>query len=285
MNLKQFQAIILSSCLVFVALPNYQTSFSIPSSFRLERQGNGVQLYKRIDKNGYPELLQVVDLQAGARVVFWVENTINAQQQLPDPTFQRNLLTVIWRRFRQQYSNAFSLCSGAFFGWYTPTTARLPFPLKINNQIKSYGYGEDKYDQWLLALYRNNAVLKPYKRPSNVPASLAQAANIIVGLAPQCNKDGLGHKSVGRTYIAVKDTPAKGANSGDGIYETILIYQGNCTEKQAYNTLKSCGAAQIMMLCGGPVAQLVCQNKFYKLTEEKLPQTIGVIEATSYAVH
>ncbi|MFK7799271.1 MAG: hypothetical protein AB8E82_17610 [Aureispira sp.] len=284
MTFKQFQAIILSSCLLFVAQINYNAPDLMPSSFKLERQGNGVQLYKRIDRNGYPELLQVVNLQAGARVVLLAESPINGRQKLPDPTFQRNLLTVIWKRFRAQYPHAFSLSSGAFFGWYTQTTARLPFPLKINNQIKTYGYGEDQYDQWLLALYKKNAVIKPYKRSSNIPSSLARAANIVVGLGPRCNKDGLGDQSVGRTYIAVKDSPIGGTTRGDGIYETVLIYQGNCTEKQAYHALKSCGGAQIMMLCGGPVAQLVCQGKFYKLTEEKLPQTIGVIEATSYAV-
>lgn len=287
MNSKQFRYIILSSLLLAIAQLNYYPYATIPSSFKLKQRGNAVKLFKRIDKNGHEEFLQTIDLSAGARLVLLLEDKINVQQDLPDPTFQRNDLSSIWNRFKTQYTDAFSLSNGTFFGWHTKNTARLPFPIKINYKLKSCGFGDNNYDKMLLMINKKSAAIKPYKNTSNAYNDLLKllprSPNVLIGLHPRCNKDGLGNQAVGRTYIGLKDKPKIGSTRGDGIHETILFYHGYCSEKQAHNTLLSCGASQIMMLCGGPVTQLVCQDEFYKKTKEKLPQTIGVIEATSFA--
>ncbi|WP_264793695.1 hypothetical protein [Aureispira anguillae] len=248
-----------------------------------------MKLYKRTDKYGKKEWLQSIDLSAGAKVLLILENKIDGQHHLPDPTFQRKDLSDIWKRVKRQYPGIFSLSSGAFFGWFTETTARLPFPIKINSKIESCGFGDNKYNKMMLILNRKSAVLKPYNSNStqynDVSNQLPRSPNVLVGLEPLCNKDGWGSRRVGRTYIAIKDSPLKGSSRGDGIHESILIYHGHCTEKEAYQTLMSCGASKIMMLCGDAMSQLICQDQSYRKTAEKLPQTIAVIEATSFALN
>ncbi len=287
--LKQFIYIVLTSLVLVIIELNYHPQFTIPSSFKLERRGNAVKLFRRTDRNGYKEYLQTIDLSAGAKLVFLLEPTIDTKRGLPDPTFERNDLSSIWSRFKTQYADAFSLSSGAFFGWYTKNTARLPFPIKINNKIKSCGFGDNGYDKMLLMINQKSAVIRAYQNTSNVyddlVKQLPRSPNVLVGLHPRCNKDNLGDQIVGRTYIGLKDSPKSGSTRGDGIHETVLLYHGYCTEKQAHKALLDCGASQIMMLCGGSVTQLVCQDKFYIKTKEKLPQTIGVLEATSFAQH
>jgi hypothetical protein len=251
---------------------------TVPSGFNRILSDTGVILYKKDYLGGQPDYVQVVSLSQGASVVL-----INGNIGNPDlggglyneknPSFYVNSLDTYWTSFLGSNSAAFCIMNGEFFS-PNPNPTPLAFPLKVNGNIISGGYGDPNFstdELLMLEIWNNHLDIHPLTS-NNLHSS--SAPNILGGLSENANKNMT--SSVGRTFVGIDDT------NNDGTFETVLFFNSAAsTQASASQILRDFGADKIIMFDGGSSTQLKCQNKTYIPSTRSIPQTIGILKANT----
>jgi hypothetical protein len=247
-----------------------------PESFYLVTAAGGVALYQRDFPDGNPDFVQLARLNRGA-TVHLLHGSIaeaGAGQGVyggDNPLFFTQTLEDVWGNFNAQHPDAFCLSNGQFFS-AAAATARLPFPLKIDGDVVSDGYGINQFPahQMMLMLWPDRADIVPL---SEAALHSSSAPNIVAGLSEEAS----GRRPnwpTGRTFVGV------GGLRPDGMYETILIFNSRIARKtDAAGALRAFGAQKVMMLDGGASTQLICQGQSYVGPGRRIPQTIAVVAA------
>lgn len=247
----------------------------IPTGFRLVDAALGVQLYRKDYANGNPDFVQVIDLGLGARIALLHGEITERRPEKgsfggPDPRMTSLALQTYWQQARSQDNHAFCVTNGGFF--YMPEyPTRLAFPLKVDGEIISEGWGIETYvrQQLMLELWPEQAQIQPLSQEA---LYASQAPDILGGLSEQANKR-LKY-AVGRTFVGVDD------RDGDGQHETVLILNTKtATQSAAAGVLRDFGADQVMMLDGGGSTQLLCRSGYHINSERPIPQALTVIAA------
>ncbi len=258
----------LSLCLVYLFAPPAQaqtpeptpTPLSIvPAGFELLDAALGVQLYRKEYPNGNPDFVQVINLALGARLRLLHGAITEARPNKgayggPDPRFTSLPIETYWQQVSQEDPLAFCVTNGAFF--YMPEyPTRLAFPLKVDGEMISEGWGVNTYvDQKLiLELWDDRAAIRPLSAEA---LHRSQAPNILGGLTEEANKRA--KYAVGRTFVGLADYDS------DGRLETVLLFNTQtATQANAAAVLRTFGATQVMMLDGGGSTQLLCKSGWH----------------------
>jgi len=244
----------------------------IPDGFERQTSTFGVDLYRKNYPGGTPDFVQVVDFSKGAAIEL-LHGPIQENRQGKgayggdDPRIASRSLKQFWNELASSVTDPFCVVNGQFF--YMPESpTRLPFPLKVDGEIVSDGYGKEQFQgkKLMLEMWEDHADIRVLSREALYESS---APNIIAGLAEDAPKNI--KKYVGRTFVAVVD------GQGDGLYETVLIFSTRTARQvDAASVLRSFGAAKIMMLDGGGSTQLICRDQPIIASERLIPQAIGV---------
>ncbi len=251
----------------------------VPSGFHLVQSKDGVQLYRKDYPGGAPDFVQVVDLSMGAALkpLHGAISDPGAGQGVyggNDAHFRSRSLGDYWRTFSSENPSAFCVTNGQFF--YMPEyPTRLPFPLKVDGDLLTDGYGIKDFPgkKLMLELWPGKADIISLSKEALLTSS---APDIIAGLtedAPKRIKF-----AVGRTFIGVAD------KNMDGAYKTVLVFNSSISrQEEAANVLRSFGAEKVMMLDGGGSTQLSCEGKSYIYSDRLIPQAIGIMAAPAGA--
>jgi hypothetical protein len=245
----------------------------IPPGFRKIDSAFGIELYQKDYPGGSPDYVQVIDLSQGASLKPLHGSITDPRAGMGsyggnDARFRSLSLGAYWQELKGQDSSAFCVVNGQFF-YMLEYPTRLPFPLKIDGQILTDGYGiQDFPDQKLmLELWPGNADIVALSKQALYAST---APDIIAGLteeAPKAKK-----RYTGRTFIGLT-----GQNS-QGTFSTLMIFNTKTARQvDAAQVLKDFGAQKVMMLDGGGSTQLLCQGKSYIYSDRLVPQAIGII--------
>jgi hypothetical protein len=252
----------------------------IPPSFRLLDAALGVQLYRKDYANGSPDFVQVIDLSQGARLELLHGQITEARPAKgsfggPDPRMTSLPLETYWQRMRDEEPLAFCATNGTFF--YMPEyPTRLAFPLKVQGQLITEGWGIDTYigQKLILELWEGRANIRNL---SEWALHTSDAPDILGGLTEDANKRA--RYAVGRTFLGLDD------RDEDGEQETVLILNTQTAlQSAAAAVLRDFGADQVMMLDGGGSTQLLCQSGWHIRSDRPIPQALAVIAAEPPAV-
>jgi hypothetical protein len=179
-------------------------------------------------------------------------------------------LGQFWREISAASKEAFCVTNGQFF--YMPESpTRLAFPLKVDGQVLTDGWGIKQYtDQKLmLEIWDDRADITPLSKEALYGSS---APNIIAGLTEEANKRA--KVAVGRTFVGIGD------QDGDGIYETVMMINTSIAKQvNVADVLRSFGADKVMMLDGGGSTQLICKGTSFISSNRPIPQAIAVLSA------
>lgn len=247
----------------------------IPAGFRLIDAALGVQLYRKDYANGSPDFVQVIDLSQGARLELLFGQITEPRPEKgafggPDPRMTSPALQIYWQQTLSQEPHAFCVTNGAFF--YMPEyPTRLAFPLKVDGQVITEGWGIDTYvDQKLiLELWPDRAQIREL---SEQALYTSDAPDILGGLTEDANKRA--KYAVGRTFVGVDD------RDDDGEQEIVLILNTQtAVQASAAAVLRDFGADQVMMLDGGGSTQLLCKSGWHIRSDRPIPQALAVIAA------
>lgn len=245
----------------------------IPPGFRKIDSAFGIDLYQKDYPGGSPDYVQVIDLSQGASLKplhgsITDPRTGKGSYGGNDARFRSLSLEAYWQELQGQDPAAFCVINGQFF-YMLEYPTRLPFPLKIDGQILTDGYGiQDFPDQKLmLELWPGNANIVALSKQALYAST---APDIIAGLtevAPKAKK-----RYTGRTFIGLT-----GQNS-QGSFSTLMIFNTRIARQvDAAQVLKDFGAQKVMMLDGGGSTQLLCRGKSYIYSDRLVPQAIGII--------
>jgi hypothetical protein len=245
----------------------------IPPGFALVRSDTGVALYEKNYSGGSPDFVQVVNLDQGAVLKPLITSISDPRQGKgvyggSDSRFRSQSLSAYWGQFSATYPTAFCVANGQFF-YMKEYPTRLPFPLKIDGEIVTDGYGiKDFPDQKLmLELWPGRANITPLSKEALYTST---APDIIAGLTEDAPKQK--KRYTGRTFVGLDDL------DGNGYYETLLLITTKTARQiDAAEVLRSFGADKVMMLDGGGSTQLSCQGDSYIFSERILPQAIGIL--------
>jgi len=248
-------------------------NIEIPDGFKLIQSAKAVQLYKKNYSGGEPDYVQVINLENGARIKLLygsIESSGYGEGIYGgnNPKFKRQTILQFWSYFYSNYENAFSIVNGQFFKTDSYPTD-LAFPLKVEGQIISDGYGISEYtnQKLLLEIWDNKVNIKSLTKQNLMNSS---ASNILAGLTEDANKEATNR--VGRTFAGIKDA------NNNGSHETLLIFTSSYSKQaEAANVLRSFGASRIIMFDGGGSTQLICEDVSYVSSSRAIPQVIGVI--------
>lgn len=254
----------------------------IPSGFSISASGIGVQLYK--DNSGsYPHYVQIVSLDQGASIKLPYGDiadpgTGSGVYGGDNPIIYRQTLRKYWNDFVSINSNAFCITNGQFFvdninGQIIDPT-NLAFPLKVDGEIISDGYGITEYQnqKLMLVLWSDRSDIVSLSKENLLSSS---APNIIAGLSEYADK-GINNFNM-RTFVGIDD------QNGDGKYEKVLVYNsGSSTQPEAGDILRSFGADKVIMLDGGGSTQLICRGQDIITSFRAIPQAFAVLEAPRY---
>jgi hypothetical protein len=247
----------------------------IPAGFRLVDAALGVQIYRKDYANGSPDYVQVIDLSQGARLELLHGEIKEARPAKgsfggPDPSMTSLPMETYWRQTQSEDPFAFCVTNGAFF--YMPEyPTRLAFPLKVQGQLITEGWGIDTYleQKLFLELWPERADIQGL---SEQALYASEAPDILGGLTEQANKRA--KYAVGRTFIGLDD------RDGDGERETILILNTQtATQASAAAVLRDFSAERVMMLDGGGSTQLLCRSGWHIRSDRPVPQALAVIAA------
>ena len=254
--------------LAAASLPDPQA----PPGFRLVLSVPGVRLYQKDYPKGTPDFVQVIELDKGAAVRLYHGPVAEPGEGEgvyggDNPRFKRRSMQSFWDEFSSSDPNAFCIANGQFF--YLPEDpTRIAFPLKVDGEVVSDGYGINEYPgkKLMLELWADRADIRELTRESLYGST---APNVIAGLTEEANKKGKFY--VGRTFTGIDD------RDGDGSYETVFIFNTlSARQVDAADVLKSFGADKVMMLDGGGSTQLICQGNSYVRSERFVPQAVAV---------
>jgi hypothetical protein len=254
------------------ATPEPQT----PPGFQLLDSALGVQLYSKEYPNGNPDYVQVIDMSQGASLKLLHGQITQPRPGLgvyggADPRMLSPTLQDYWNQAKAESENAFCVTNGSFF--YMPEyPTRLPFPLKVDGQMVTEGWGIHTYigEHMMLEIWGDRADIRDQNRETLYSST---APDIVGALSENANKRA--KYAVGRTFVGVEDRDL------DGAFETVLVYNtSSATQVQAAAMLRSFGADKIMMLDGGGSTQLLCRSGYYINSERPVPQAIAVVAAS-----
>jgi len=247
----------------------------IPVGFQLLDSAPGIQLYKKDYPNGSPDYVQVIDLSAGARLKL-LHGQITEPRPTrgsyggPDPRMTSPALQTYWQQVLETDAEAFCVTNGGFF--YMPEyPTRLAFPLKVDGQMITEGWGIKTYieQKLILELWPDRANIRPLSAESLYDS---EAPNILGGLTEDANKRA--KYAVGRTFIGIADY-----DDHNG-YETVLILNTQTAlQSSAAAVLRDFGAEKVMMLDGGGSTQLLCKSGWHIRSDRPIPQAIAAIAA------
>lgn len=245
----------------------------VPPGFIVVMSGEGVKLYRKDYQSGNPDFVQVISLAQGAEIAL-----LHGDIEEPgigkgmyggnDPRMWAQKLEKYWQDVSVDNS-AICVTNGQFF-FMPEYPTRLPFPLKVDGNIVSDGFGKQLYQdhKLILELWPDRADINKLSKEALYQSS---APNIIAGLTEDARKSP--DKYVGRTFVGVDD------RDRDGVSETVLIFSTkSARQKDAAEVLREFGADKVMMLDGGGSAQLLCRGTSYVSSERPLPQVIAVFE-------
>ena len=247
--------------------------FQAPEGYELITAAPGVQLFRKSYSNGTPDYVQVIDLSQGAQIIPLHGGIAESRPEKgayggSDPRFYSKSLQKYWAELTERHPEAFCITNGQFF--YMPEyPTRLPFPLRVDNQVVSDGYDLRGFpdQKLLLLLWQNKADIVPLARDVLYNTT---APHAIGGLTEDARKSPTHH--VGRTFVGVDD------HDGDGQAELVLVFSTrSARQKDAAAALRAFGADRVMMFDGGGSAQLACQGVDYVASERLLPQVLGVV--------
>ncbi len=250
---------------------------AVPEGFYPIAEAPGISMYQKDYSGGSPDYVQVIDLSQGARIVLMhgdVREDRPGQGSYggPDARLQSRSLAKYWEQLTGSSPDAFCVTNGQFF--YMPESpTRLPFPLKVDGQIVTDGYGLKEFpDQKLiLQLWDDHARITELTVES---LYLSDAPDIVAGLTETASKRI--DRYVARTFVGVDDRDL------DGFAETVLVFNSSLSrQSDAAGVLESFGADRVMMLDGGGSTQLRCGDKSYIYSERLIPQAIGIIAAST----
>jgi hypothetical protein len=243
-----------------------------PQGFQLVLADTGVWLFRKDYSQGSPDYVQVIDLSHGARVELMHGPIAEPGQGQgvyggDNPRFQRLSLERYWDVLTDTSPRAFCVTNGQFF--YMPQDPPpIAFPLKVDGQVVSDGYGINEYPEkkLMLEVWPERVDIRELDQ-TNLYTS--NAPDIVAGLHEEANKRA--KKFVGRTFFGIDD------REGDGWYETVMIFNTlSARQVDAAEVLRSFGAEKVMMLDGGGSAQLICQGQDYVASDRLVPQAVGV---------
>lgn len=243
-----------------------------PLDFRLLDVDRGIQLFRKDYPSGNPDFVQVIDLSQGARLEL-LHGQITEERPAkgsfggPDPRFTSLDIRTYFQQASQQDPAVFCVTNGEFF--YMPEyPTRLAFPLKVNDQVITEGWGIDTYpDQKLiLELWEDRADIQELSQSALYGSA---APDILGGLAEEANKRA--KYAVGRTFVGLAD------QDQDRLYETVLILNTQTAlQSGAAAVLRSFGAQKVMMLDGGGSTQLLCRSGWHIRSDRPVPQAIAI---------
>ena len=244
----------------------------IPPGFDKVTSVYGAELFRKNYQNGTPDFVQVADLSLGAEIKL-LHGPIKEKRSGhgayggDDPRLLSRSLQQYWKDFSSSYANPFCVVNGQFF--YMPESpTRLPFPLKVNGEIISDGFGKDQFpgQKLMLELWPGRADIRPLTKEALYNST---APDIVAGLAEDARK--AIEKYVGRTFVGLVD------KDGDRKLETVLIFTTRTArQKDAASVLRDFGAQKVMMLDGGGSTQMICLDKPYISSERLIPQALAV---------
>jgi hypothetical protein len=247
-----------------------------PEGFRLIDAALAVQLYSKQYSGGNPDYVQIVDLSQGASLKLLHGSITQPRPGLgvyggADPRMLSPSLQEYWNQTKAESKNAFCVTNGSFF--YMPEyPTRLPFPLKVDGQIITEGWGLRTYigEHLMLELWQGRADIRDQNRETLYSST---APDIVGALSENANKRA--KFAVGRTFVGVDD------RDQDGEYEMVLVYNtSSATQVQAASVLRNFGADKVMMLDGGGSTQLLCRSGYYIQSERLIPQAIAILAAS-----
>ena len=247
----------------------------LPGGFYLLDAAPAIQLYRKDYANGTPDFVQVIDLSQGARLVLMHGEITEPRPNKgvyggADPRMTSLAIQTYWQQMRAAAPEAFCVTNGTFF--YMPEyPTRLAFPLKVNGQIITDGWGIDTYigEKQLLELWPERAAISEMNA-ENLNNSVAP--DIVGGLTEEANKRA--KRAVGRTFFGIDD------RDGDGQYETLLtLNTSTAVQTGAAQVLRDFGADQVIMLDGGGSTQLLCRSGWHIRSDRPIPQAIAIYSA------
>ena len=259
-----------------VPVYSQETDTSIPEGFYLISSAPGVSLYRKDYSGGSPDFVQVVELTAGAKILA-MHGDIHDRRPGKgayggdDARIMSQSLQKFWSQLSNEYGDAFCALNGQFF-YMKESPTRLPFPLKVDDEIVSDGYGLNEFPEkkLILEIWSDRVNIRELTRESLYSST---APDIIGGLMQTANKRS--DQYVGRTFVGIDD------RNLDGASETLLIFNSKISRQvDAASVLQAFGADQVMMLDGGGSTQLICQDEALIKSDRPVPQAIGVVSAT-----
>jgi len=267
-----FFTYIIMCVLITIVFSNVAFTYNIPEGFSEIKSEPGVVLYQ--NNNHY---VQVVNLKEGASIKLMHGPIANEGQGEgvyggDNPGFTLQTLEQIWSNFSSSYSNAFSVTNGQFFSTNS-NPSPLAFPLKVNGNIVSDGYGIDEYvnQKLMIELWDSYADIRQLTEENLYGSS---ASDILAGLSEYADK-GLNTDNK-RTFAGIID------DDMDGSFETVLIFNSTvATQYAAAQILRDFGSTKIIMFDGGGSTQMICQGTNYILSSRLIPQSIGILAAPS----
>jgi hypothetical protein len=255
--------------------PDLPGTHQVPKGFHLVMQDESVQLFRKSYSNGTPDYVEVIRLDQGAAI-----RVLHGDISEPrtgkgvyggdDPRFLSHTIQQFWSEFSLAESKAFCVTNGEFF-YMKEYPTRLPFPLKVNGNVISDGYGIKQFTdkKLMLEIWSDHAQITPLSQEALYNSS---APDIVAGLAEDAPKNI--KKYVGRTFVGVVD------QDGNGESETVFLFNTRTARQiDAANVLRSFGADQVMMLDGGGSTQLICQGDPLITTDRYIPQALGILAA------
>jgi hypothetical protein len=279
---KKIHLIALFSALVITLIPLGGSSARVnpanaPEDFNVELDAPGVDLYQKDYPYGNPDYVQVADLGKGASVrILHTEivnlGTGNGVYGGDNPGFKLQPIQETWEEFAANDTGAFCITNGGYFAAHDNPT-HLAFPIKVGGEIVSDGYSNKAFtnDKAMLELWEDHADIRPFTPEAFHDST---APDIFTGLSSTVEQ--VPEDFIGRTVIGVGD------DDGDGIYEKVYIFNSKTARQgDALEVLESFGAEKLMLLEGGEFSQLVCEGKPLIMTNNELPQTIAVSDASS----
>ena len=272
-----FLVAVVATLLVPARAVEAQAIVEPPKGFSKILAADGVQLYKKDYAKGNPDYVQVADLRQGARL-----KLLHGDIAKPgdgrgvyggdNPFFKRLSLESFWGKISYRDSRAFCVATGGFF--YLPDSpSRLAFPLKVNGQVLTDGYGIKEYPEQklMLEIWDDHLDISPLTPDALYNSS---APDILAGLSENANKKA--KFAVGRTFVGIAD------QDGNGILETALVFSTlTARQSDAADVLRSFGASKVMMLDGGGSTQLICENQSFVDSDRLIPQALAVMAGSS----
>lgn len=243
-----------------------------PPDFELIDSAPGVDLYRKDYAGGTPDYVLVVDLSKSAGIHLLPGTMADAGSGGGayggnNPTFTRQSLQQFWDSFTVDEPDAFCLVNGSFFATDADPAA-LAFPLKVDGQVLSEGYGQDEFpdQKRMLELWPDHARITTL---SGETLAASDAPAILAGLTEDANKDS--SALIGRTFAGVEDADENGS------LETVLFISSKTSRAaDAAGVLRSFGADDVIMLDGGDSAQMMCDNQPQVYSDRSIPQAVGI---------